>query len=105
MPRNGQWVKTEVEFPLPGDAFKTRGGLAVGIFVRQRSESPHDSYVQLVDINGDNLMIEIDMIEISKKTVPMNLNPKEFHLIPITDRRDIPEKRVAHMPKGWNPEA
>lgn len=91
--RNGMWVLFEAD--LPG-AFHSRDGRVVGIIVH--GDDTHPPYIAVVKPDGENLVILVGSVAVQVK-----VSPNQPGLEPVTDRRDIPESRIAHLPSSWQP--
>ena len=89
----GRWVKFSANI---GDAFHARDGRVVGIYVGAKDGEP--AYIAVVDKDGYNLMIDV-----AGTVVQVKVNPDQPMLEPVTDRADIPPKRLVNAPPDWQP--
>lgn len=95
----GRWVKffPKIEGHLAG-AFHARDGRCVGIYCEGNIDHPETPYIAVVNEDGDNLMLNIQGTWLQAKIMV-----QQNFLEPITDRRDIPPKRLLHVSPDWQP--
>lgn len=93
----GRWVKFEDKKGRFPRAFHARDGRVVGIFCAGDHDSS-DAYIQVVDPDGDDLHLDVNGTIIEAK-----VHVNQIHLEGVTDRRDIPPKRIKHLPSDWQP--
>lgn len=95
--RHGQWCMFSCKEPWSQAAHHARNGKVVGIY-----QAGPPSFIAAVTPSGENLMLNID-----GHLLPVQVHVNQPGLVPITDRRDIPSKRLEGMlaiNPDWQPQ-
>ena len=105
--RPGQWVKFIGNGKCFEDAHRAKDGKIVGIyrkaFMGDQNTRAFPDHIVVVTPTGENLMVTVH-----GHTFPVQMHPGQPGLVPITDRDDIPLKRIEGLLKenpDWQPQA